>query len=385
MAKVRNFETDRDIENLLEQDIREKKRANHDYKARAGRGAKNRMKGGMRTQADMLKGKEKREYTKPGELIVFNLKEIINKEEFFKKSEDDQKRLLETWRGLYRNDEIFEKSDIPKTTYYELVAKFGLKHARGGNMGINKRDYAPEQIEEFKKSILDFDTFLTLQGEQKAEVMEHYDATYTIKELMAAWNCKDSIVYAHRSGVKKWREKQAAAAIKSKQKSVAIQAARMPEIEPEPIQEALTLSEPEIAVSEPIPFDKSLSLMDAVKAFGESMSGLGENMLKTEEKQPKKIKTFRIVKPETKKEPLPIPQPEATGTDYRVSGIFTSDELCERLDKINLLVSGELSKFEINFTIKELPLHSEDKQAIENKEKMEKLMETLKELVPSIF
>ena len=161
MAKFR-YESERDIEKLFTQEIRDKKKAGSGSFHKRGKGMRNGIKGVMKTQRDMLKGKAKKEYEKPGELIVFNLKDIISREEFFKKSEAEQKQLLQVWRENYQNDVICSKSGIKKGEYYDLVKKYGLKSHKGGNMGVNKRSYPPEKIEEFRNNVIDFETFLTL-------------------------------------------------------------------------------------------------------------------------------------------------------------------------------------------------------------------------------
>lgn len=396
MARVKFWESEREIEKMFQQDIREKKRTGSGAFHRTGKGAKHGIIGGMRTHADMLKGKAKREYTKPGELKVYNLNDIISRQDFEAKTENEKKELLIRWRENYPNETILEKSGIPKKDYYDYVRKFGIKHNKGGNMGVNKKTYSPEEIQAFKENVIDFETFLTLDGEQKAEVFEHYDANFTTKELTELWDVKDSHVYSHRGNVKKFRERQnkqktdetrlAMQMIKAAEKKEDEKASKLPENEPETIQAALPLNEPETVQDEPETIAEEPKVERVFIEPGKGIQELIENEVMTmafagteiAAKPKNKVQKFRIMKP--KKEPLTIPEPEATGTTYRVNGVYSSDELSERLDKINLLISGENADFEINLTITEKPI-SETKQDNENKDKIQHVMAALAELI----
>lgn len=398
MARVKFYESEKEIEKLFMQDIREKKRAGSGSFHRAGKGSsKGRVRGGMKTQYDLLKGKEKRDYSKPGELKVYNLNDIISREEFETKTKSEQKELLVVWRDNYSNETILEKSGIPKKDYYDYVREFGIKHNKGGNMGVNKKIYSDEEIQNFKENVIDFETFLTLDGEQKAEVFEHYDANFTTKELVELWDVKVSHIYSHRGNVKKFREREnkqhleenrmAMQMIKAAEKKEVEKASKLTEIDPEPIPAPLPLDEPETVQNEPemeteepkverVFIEPGKGIQELIENEVMTMTFAGEKIAAANPQ--KKIRKFKIVKP--KKEPLTLTEPEATGTIYHVNGVYSSEELSERLDKINLLISGENSEFEINLMITEKP-NAKQEQANENKDKIQHVMAALAELI----
>lgn len=373
MAKVNIHDVDRDIEKMFIQDIREKKRAGNGSFSRSGKGSsKGRVRGGMKTHADFLKGKEKREYTKPGKIEVFNMKDIISKQAYFQKSEADQKTLLSTWRENYKNDEILEKMGINKTDYYNLVHKFGLKKQDRGNLRyIQKEKYSLQDMERLLKDCT-YEEFVKATTPQKAILLESYDDRFTMDELQDYWGVNKSQIYSHRYGIKKWKIKQG---LLDKEGNP-IEASETPQEAQETKQEALPLDEPEkpeIEETEPPQAEKEIVPEPIQEQIPDPIE--------------RKIPKFKFSRQEkkTEKEPQPETKPEATGSDYRISGIYTSDELSEKLDKINLLISDENSNFEISLNIREIRKTDEEKAENDNKEKLEKLMSTLAELVPSMI
>ena len=101
----------KEIERMLREDIREKKKTASGSFHMRGKGVKHGFSGALRTPSYYMSNKQKNQLN--GELKVSNMYEtILSKEEFFKHSEEMQKIMLTKWRENYQNNEIMEHMGI---------------------------------------------------------------------------------------------------------------------------------------------------------------------------------------------------------------------------------------------------------------------------------
>ena len=112
-----------EIEKLFYQDVREKKRIGTNIFKRVStrRGGTN--MASMRVPSQ----KQMREWS--GQVMTYNLKEVLPIEEFQKLSDDDKKMYLEFWRKEYKTADIIEMMGTNKNVFYRMLKALGIKKA----------------------------------------------------------------------------------------------------------------------------------------------------------------------------------------------------------------------------------------------------------------
>ena len=96
-------------------------------------------KGSMKFASDLMSRKEKKEYTKAGEVLTSNLYDtILPVDEFMKMDEHDQKNRLQYWRLKYSIKDIMTGMGIYNKRYYEIIDSLGLPKDRGKSATRNK-------------------------------------------------------------------------------------------------------------------------------------------------------------------------------------------------------------------------------------------------------
>lgn len=143
-----------DAEEILKEEIQEKKQIGNITQARKGK----RGYGRMKTTLDFLSGKEKRAYTKAGKVQVSNLyEELIKKAEFEALTDEEQKRRLQHWRTKYSVKEIQKGLGIAGMTYYKYLEKLGIPRERPRKAKAQTIAAAPQlETRPAVKSLLDF-------------------------------------------------------------------------------------------------------------------------------------------------------------------------------------------------------------------------------------
>lgn len=102
------------IEKIFYSDVAEKKRTGRGIYGRASRRGK---KGPVKFQHDWLKGKEKKAYAQPGEVVTYSLAKIITVEELNKLPYEKAQSLF---REMIDNNTNKELQDRLKIGYYDL-------------------------------------------------------------------------------------------------------------------------------------------------------------------------------------------------------------------------------------------------------------------------
>lgn len=112
-----------EIEKIFYSDIRDKKRIGNNIFKRVS----TRKGGSNMSSMRVPTPKQQREWS--GQVMTFNLNDIIPIKEFESKSQEDQKLLLEHWRTIYKTNEIVEGMGTNKNVFYRLINRLGIKKA----------------------------------------------------------------------------------------------------------------------------------------------------------------------------------------------------------------------------------------------------------------
>lgn len=116
------------VSKIFQDDVKEKKLAGRNVYVSRGVRAK-------RYPFEMLRGKDKRNYTKSGKVQVYNMYDQILPYEEFMKIEPKEKRaeVLQSWRDKFNNAQIERTWGMKTHQYYKVVKEHGLKTATPGN------------------------------------------------------------------------------------------------------------------------------------------------------------------------------------------------------------------------------------------------------------
>lgn len=136
-----------EIERLLLDDIREKKRAGRGSFAKTGKGGERAgVRGGLKTPYDFMKTKERKKLN--GEVERYNMYEtIITKEEFELKDKETQKAMLLRWRDIYPNGKIMDEMGIKSSgAFHNIIQSLDIprKTRHGGVRKTNPTGTTPK-------------------------------------------------------------------------------------------------------------------------------------------------------------------------------------------------------------------------------------------------
>jgi len=144
-----------EIEKMLKDDIREKKKTGSGAFHMRGKGVRHGFSGALRTPFHFMKTKEKNKLS--GEVSVHNMfTTILNWNEWDLKDEETQKMLMTKWREIYKNTEIMDKlsegrhAKLNTQSFADIVNALGCPpKAKGGSRPKEnsepKRKYAKRQ------------------------------------------------------------------------------------------------------------------------------------------------------------------------------------------------------------------------------------------------
>jgi hypothetical protein len=182
----------RDIRKIFEIDSRFKKKIGSNIFKRVST-RKGGAKTALRTPYYFMSIKDKRKLN--GKVDTFNMYEtIIKKEKFLEFDTEQQKIMMKKWREKFPVKEIIEEMGVNRTEYYDLLAKLGIE-----TQPIKKelKTVSQEELDKMKNDIVDYETFLSLPNNQRAELFYHYIKNHNIsqKELAEIWNTSPANIY----------------------------------------------------------------------------------------------------------------------------------------------------------------------------------------------
>lgn len=127
------------IEKMFIDDIREKKRTGTGAFHMRGKGVKHGSNKALRTPSFFMKAKEKKKLD--GEVVTFNMNQVLHKKEFETKDFETQKMLLTNWRNLYDNQTIMDEMGLSsKSQFHNLIKQLDIpKKSRWDRKGGKPR------------------------------------------------------------------------------------------------------------------------------------------------------------------------------------------------------------------------------------------------------
>jgi hypothetical protein len=167
----------RDIERMLKEDIREKKKTGSGAYHMRGKGVKHGFSGALRTPYHFMSNKEKKKLN--GEVETYFMYEtIIPISEFELKDEETQKNMLTKWREIYDNLHIRKELGISNKAFYDLVNDLKVPRKIRVDTENKKRKATAKQAkkkEAPKKNLLDY-----AEEEIKKEIKEEINVVSNI-------------------------------------------------------------------------------------------------------------------------------------------------------------------------------------------------------------
>jgi hypothetical protein len=128
-----------ELERLFNDEVIARKRESYGNRARTGKSGSRSRKTGI-LPIDRMSRKERKEYTKAGEVVISNMYEtILDKKEFELKPKELQKTMMTRWREIYSNEKIMQEMGISaNNTFYALIRDLDVpQKKRGGFKGRN--------------------------------------------------------------------------------------------------------------------------------------------------------------------------------------------------------------------------------------------------------
>ena len=98
--------------------------------------------------SSLLRGKEKRDYTKSGKVRQYNMYTSLTDYDTFKTySPERQKDILIKWREQFTSKEIMEALGIHHTFYYEILYKNGIleRPSSSKSLRVYRKKISPKQ------------------------------------------------------------------------------------------------------------------------------------------------------------------------------------------------------------------------------------------------
>lgn len=164
---------DRQIERMLQEEIREKRKAGSGSFHKRGKGVKHGLNGALKTPSYFMSNKEKKNLN--SEVTVTMYETIIPKEEFELKDEQMQKMLLTRWREIHSNSYIMKEMGIVGSgTFHKLVAKLDIP---------KKKRIEPNRKPRTRKGITTKE--MTPQINIQSEESKSYGITDTIQSALS--------------------------------------------------------------------------------------------------------------------------------------------------------------------------------------------------------
>jgi hypothetical protein len=151
------YDKENDVERLLREDARDKKRTGNGVFSRASRRG---YTGAIRTTVDYLKGKEKKQYMGNGEVKMYNIYDDINNipsaREIMKMDFETAKKILEQARARHNVKDLRDHWKISsKVMYSELFDKHGLERAKkGGNMWAKHKEALGKPVQNTVETVI---------------------------------------------------------------------------------------------------------------------------------------------------------------------------------------------------------------------------------------
>lgn len=190
-----------EIEREFNLEIRDKKRTASGVHHKTG---KRGYTGVVQFPHNLLRGKEKREYTKPGKVVAYNMfSSLMTYMELKTHPEDRQKEILTKWRETYKAKEIQEALGMDHNGYYDLLYDLGVLERPASakpkkNTGVKR--VKPDAQEQ---DIMKFQDLKLLPKEKQLEILDKYNENYNLPSVAKIWGRDVKNVYSLRYTLRK--------------------------------------------------------------------------------------------------------------------------------------------------------------------------------------
>lgn len=268
---------------------------------------------------------------------------------------------------------------------------------------INRKTFSKERINEWKKDVIDLETFKTLIPEQQEELFNAYEKQFQAKELAELWGCKKQYIYNMKSQLKLRHEKQAKKEkketakkevkkeVKQMKEEVAVTSSpfvqerkgkSISELAQEVAQVVFETKKEEVPVPEVQ--QPTFDMSQVVEQMRSMMQEQLNQFKKEQENLPAPVTVQNLYDAmelvvDDKKQKQEDEDEDLDGISFKFSGIHDAARLSKKLKKVLTLIEGEDSRYEIEFSIKERPQLLEA-EAVEVEETDPQLKETVAEM-----
>lgn len=205
------YDRDNDIERLLMEENREKKRTASGVFHRASRLGY--IRGGIKTQVDYLKGKEKKKYMGNGEVMESNIyddvKNLPTLAELESMNPEKAKHILTRAKMNNSARAIHEQLKVSNGKLYSLFDKFGVEYGKykmspgsfktkdkGEGEIINMPGLEPKPTKGIE-SLPSLDELKNMNHREASAIVAAAKKTYSLKTLRKHWGVTDYMLYNH--------------------------------------------------------------------------------------------------------------------------------------------------------------------------------------------
>lgn len=244
---------------------------------------------------------------------------------------------------------------------------------------MQRKVYSSQEIETFKKEIIDYNDFKYMDRNQQAELLLHYEKQFNARELGELFGVKSSVIHSLKYQLKKDGYIEGTDRRKKENKS---QSEKSPNLKK--VEEKVTKKEKSVAVA-PTPIKNEViqypaeyleqfntSPVQVINPSGDDLNVSLEEFMKMLEIQEKMAK---MMEEQSK-------QKNHDGFQFKFKGDFTSQELTKRLNKILAVIEDEPFKYAVKFELYEMEEETDQDEEVKNEllEEVNHLQVNLKEL-----
>ncbi|PFP29354.1 hypothetical protein COJ96_10645 [Bacillus sp. AFS073361] len=194
-----------EIEREFRYEIQAKKRTALGVHHKTG---KNGYTGVVRFPHQLLRGKEKRDYTKPGEVHSFNMYSTMMKlEELQRYDQDRQKEIVEKWREIHKVKEIQKTLGIDSNAYYNLLYNLGILEKPASFKASKGESNKKVKHIATAEDIIKYQDLKLMPKEKQLEILDDYNKRYNLPSVAEIWGRDVKSIYSLRYTLRKGLEK----------------------------------------------------------------------------------------------------------------------------------------------------------------------------------
>jgi hypothetical protein len=186
------------IEKLFKQEVRDKKKIGTNIFSRVST-----RKGGSRqalkTPYLYMSTKERKQLN--GEVVSYNMNDVMDYKKFKEQPLEEQKRLMLHWRKLHKTQDIQDQMGISRTVFYKVINRLDIPKENTNIKRFDKIILTDDEVEKYSKEFLEYNKYKQLTLEQQAQLLEAYIEDYGgVRAVQREWEGSDEgYLYGVRS------------------------------------------------------------------------------------------------------------------------------------------------------------------------------------------